>query len=263
MANGMVPLAEYAFGGNSIRIIGTDRDCWFVAQDVALALGITWKGKETLSCLPNDWISLRKLRTHVMQRDGTYRVATIDMLCVNEYGLYKLTFRSNKPSADAFTNWVASEVLPAIRKKGTYTVKRRQKYIEQGKSPEWIDNREEGIDTRKTYTDVLGEHGVDPIGYAHCTNAIYRPLFGGTASGVKIKMGLKPKANLRDSLSSRDLTLVKFAEMLAGERIEADDLQGNTPCQQASLLASQIVAQAEKMSKEAALPPSTQPRLGQ
>jgi len=29
-----------------------------------------------------------------MQRDGTYRVATIDMLCVNEYGLYKLTFRS-------------------------------------------------------------------------------------------------------------------------------------------------------------------------
>ena len=34
--------------------------------------------------------------------------------------MYKLAFRSNKPEADAFTNWVASEVLPSIRKTGKY-----------------------------------------------------------------------------------------------------------------------------------------------
>jgi len=34
---------------------------------------------------------------------------------INEAGLYKLAFRSNKPEADKFTNWVTSEVLPQIR----------------------------------------------------------------------------------------------------------------------------------------------------
>ena len=39
---------------------------------------------------------------------------------LSEPAVYKLAFRSNKPEADAFTNWVASEVLPAIRKTGKY-----------------------------------------------------------------------------------------------------------------------------------------------
>jgi hypothetical protein len=39
---------------------------------------------------------------------------------ISEPAVYKLAFRSNKPEADAFTNWVASEVLPTIRKTGRY-----------------------------------------------------------------------------------------------------------------------------------------------
>lgn len=39
---------------------------------------------------------------------------------ISEPAVYKLAFRSNKPEADEFTNWVASEVLPAIRKTGGY-----------------------------------------------------------------------------------------------------------------------------------------------
>lgn len=44
------------------------------------------------------------------------------MTVVNEAGLYKLAFRSNKPEADRFVNWVASDVLPSIRRTGSYTV---------------------------------------------------------------------------------------------------------------------------------------------
>lgn len=40
--------------------------------------------------------------------------------CVNEAGLYKLIMRSDKPEAQAFQNWIASEVLPSIRKTGMY-----------------------------------------------------------------------------------------------------------------------------------------------
>jgi len=43
---------------------------------------------------------------------------------VNEPGLYQIMFGSVKPAAKAFTNWVIGVVLPALRKSGTYSVKR-------------------------------------------------------------------------------------------------------------------------------------------
>lgn len=39
---------------------------------------------------------------------------------LTESGVYKLVFRSHKPNAEAFTDWIADEVLPAIRKTGGY-----------------------------------------------------------------------------------------------------------------------------------------------
>ena len=43
-------------------------------------------------------------------------------MLVSESGLYKLIMRSRKPSAKAFQNWLAREVLPALRRTGTYTI---------------------------------------------------------------------------------------------------------------------------------------------
>lgn len=57
-------------------------------------------------------------------RRGTYETRLI-----SEPAVYKLAFRSNKPQADAFTNWVASEVLPAIRKTGKYEAPPKQKAL--------------------------------------------------------------------------------------------------------------------------------------
>lgn len=39
---------------------------------------------------------------------------------INESNLYKVIFQSRKPQAEQFTEWVTGEVLPAIRKKGSY-----------------------------------------------------------------------------------------------------------------------------------------------
>ena len=244
---------DFDFQGNEIRCVGTDRDLWFVALDVCLALGIVWKGKDTLGSLPDDWISLRKLRTQVRQRDGTYRVVTLDTLCINEAGLYKFVIRSNKPAADAFTNWVASEVLPSIRKTGQYVSARRAKYERQGRQLEWIENREEGIEVRKGFTDTLKDHEVEGAGYADCTNAINRPVLGGTAALVKVQRGLKPKAALRDSLSTVELAKVKLAELLAADRIEKDELQGNERCARACRLSGQAIASAVAIAGEGKL----------
>jgi len=43
-----------------------------------------------------------------------------NLLCISESGLYRLIFRSNKPEAEKFRLWVFNEVLPSIRKTGSY-----------------------------------------------------------------------------------------------------------------------------------------------
>ncbi len=44
------------------------------------------------------------------------------MTIINEAGLYKLIMRSNKPNAEKFQKWVCEDVLPSIRKYGTYSI---------------------------------------------------------------------------------------------------------------------------------------------
>jgi prophage antirepressor-like protein len=44
------------------------------------------------------------------------------MLCINESGLYHLIFTSRKGEAKAFRKWVTSEVIPSIRKTGSYSI---------------------------------------------------------------------------------------------------------------------------------------------
>lgn len=39
---------------------------------------------------------------------------------LTESGVYKLVFKSHKPNAEAFTDWIADEVLPTLRKTGGY-----------------------------------------------------------------------------------------------------------------------------------------------
>jgi hypothetical protein len=112
------------------------------------------------------------------------------MIVINEYAVYKLVFRSNKPEADAFTNWVASEVLPSIRRTGVYAAKKAQKYLRDGKTAEWVEQRQEGVETRKCFTTVLKDHGVAGVGYAQCTDAINRPVLGGSAIAVRARLGL-------------------------------------------------------------------------
>ncbi len=43
-----------------------------------------------------------------------------DTVFINEAALYKMIFRSSKPQAEEFANWVCSEVLPALRKQGYF-----------------------------------------------------------------------------------------------------------------------------------------------
>lgn len=87
-------------------------DVWFCAKDVCLALDITWSGgSRTLSNMPIDWVRVVNFTTPQGRQD---------LYLINEPALYRLIFRSNKPKAEDFANWVCAEVLPQIRKHGFF-----------------------------------------------------------------------------------------------------------------------------------------------
>lgn len=94
--------------------------------------------------------------------------------------------------------------------------------------------RAQGKATRLHFTDVLKDHGVTGAGYALCTDAIYKPLLGGTAKQIKSERGLFEKANLRESMSRLELVASMFAEEVAINRIEITEAQGNRECQRHS-----------------------------
>lgn len=101
----------FTYESHQVRTITENGETWFVAKDVCLALGIGWTGA-TLKNIPERWRSMLKFNM-----EGRY---SRRLVVISEPAVYKLAFRSNKPEADAFTNWVASEVLPAIRKTGKF-----------------------------------------------------------------------------------------------------------------------------------------------
>ena len=92
-----------------VRVEMIDNEPWFVAKDVCAALGIKWSGKaNTLAQIPEYWIGISNFETPGGSQDLTV---------ISEAGLYKLAFRCQSSEiADAFTNKVASEILPSIRK---------------------------------------------------------------------------------------------------------------------------------------------------
>lgn len=112
MSNALMP---FAFGDNLVRVINDENgNPWFVAKDVALALGYEWNGAARIVHVPEEW---RGVTSVVTPRGGTQ-----EMLTLSEQGMYFFLNRSDKPGALPFQKWLAGEVLPALRRTGSYTM---------------------------------------------------------------------------------------------------------------------------------------------
>lgn len=94
-----------------IRTVTIDKEPWFVGKDVATALGYA----NPKNAVPTHVSEEDKLSTQI-EYAGQRREVTV----INESGLYALIFGSKLESAKRFKHWVTSEVLPTIRKTGSY-----------------------------------------------------------------------------------------------------------------------------------------------
>lgn len=104
----------FKFENHQVRFVGTADDPWWVAADICAVLEID-NNRQALTRLDNDE------KCDVIINDTIGREQTVK--AINESGLYSLILTSRKPQAKKFKKWVTSEVLPAIRKTGSYSVK--------------------------------------------------------------------------------------------------------------------------------------------
>lgn len=95
-----------------IRTVVIENEPWFVGKDVTEILGYQNASKALNDHVDKEDKLNNESLSSLGQRGGWF---------INESGLYSLILSSKLPTAKKFKRWVTSEVLPAIRKTGTYT----------------------------------------------------------------------------------------------------------------------------------------------
>ena len=111
----MEELRTWNFEDHEVRTVEIDGEPWFVGKDVATVLGYQ-NGSKALSDHVDEEDKLNNESLSSLGQRGGW--------LINESGLYSLILSSKLPNAKAFKRWVTSEVLPTIRKTGSYTYRR-------------------------------------------------------------------------------------------------------------------------------------------
>lgn len=137
-----------------IRVQLINNEPWFVAKDVCEVLDHS-NHKMAIKALDEDEVS----SVYLMDALGRKQETRI----VNESGLYSLIFQSRKPEARKFRKWVTSEVLPSIRRKGYYGIrKNRVDYIDARDIPYDRVNLN-GIEVKTVEIDGVRWYSVNDI----------------------------------------------------------------------------------------------------
>ena len=135
-----------------IRTVTKDNEPMFCLADVCKALELTQPSKVKERLNPKGVNSIPTLTKGGEQK----------LLYINESNLYKTIFQSRKESAERFTDWVTSEVLPSIRKTGSYnkpmTTAEKIHLLAQGNEElnERVDKVEDKITSIEEETPLYG-----------------------------------------------------------------------------------------------------------
>ncbi|MEG3863533.1 BRO-N domain-containing protein [Microcoleus sp. herbarium12] len=155
----MTELSIFDFEGQEIRVFGsTDTPEWVVA-DVGAVLGISQSTlSERVSKMPESWKGIRSNRTgsgvHIGLTDTNK--GERQMLTVTEPGLYELIFRSDKPAAQRFRVWMFEEVLPSIRRTGSYSRSTSEQVFDPQLS-QFIELAQSQVDVINEQQKILAE----------------------------------------------------------------------------------------------------------
>ena len=149
MNNGIQVFENSDFG--KVRVVERNGEPWFVAADVCRALDVV-NSRDAVARLDTDE------KNTVVLTDGT--PGNPQKTVVNEPGLYTLILGSRKPEAKAFKRWITHEVIPSIRKTGTYSTRKPDSYMIDdpiARAQRWIEEAQERLALQETVNEQRKE----------------------------------------------------------------------------------------------------------
>lgn len=244
------------FEDTEIRRVLFDEEWFYSIEDVVKAL--------TDSKNPKGYIKDLRRRNETLS-EGWGQIATpLPIMtkggrqlinCANNEGLLRIIQEIPSKKAEPFKRWLAkvgAERIQEIEQPAKAIERAKGYYLQKGYSPDWVQTRIAGIDTRINFTDSLKERGIKPgYEYALLTNEMYKSWSGFTAKEYKEHKGLSSKESLRDNMTPMELATTLFSETAARELIDKSDAQGFVETQNQIHIAGQITKEAvEKIEKE-------------
>jgi prophage antirepressor-like protein len=195
-----------------IRTVVIDNEPWFVGKDVADILGYQNGSRDINRHVDEEDKRLTKMVSQGQNRDITV---------INESGLYSLIFGRKLESAKKFKKWVTSEVLPSIRKTGTYmmpqTTDGKIALLAQGHTElkAEVDEIKADLESLKMDLPIL------PVEADRITEAVRKKgvsIMGGKQSSAYSNRGLRQKvynnlyANLKYNFGVRSYKSIKRSQ---------------------------------------------------
>ncbi|MCI9874473.1 BRO-N domain-containing protein [Pseudomonas atacamensis] len=141
--------ALFEFETQAVRVVSDDAaEAWFVASDIATVLEYR-TASDMARHLDDDEKGTRNVRTLGGEQE---------MTIINEAGLYSAILKSRKPAAKRFKRWVTHDVLPSLRKTGSYSISEKLTVNQQiSMSKHRLGLVKELMRTRnRTVRDLLG-----------------------------------------------------------------------------------------------------------
>lgn len=144
-----------------IRVLSIKGEPWFVGKDVAEKLGYS----NTRDALSKHVDELDKSTVAIYDGSQNRNVTVI-----NESGLYSLILSSKLPKAKEFKHWITSEVLPSIRRTGTYSlqtkpdsymiddpIERAKRWIEEKEAYLALENKVKQDEPKVAFADKVAD----------------------------------------------------------------------------------------------------------
>ncbi len=157
-------------------------------------------------------------------KDGKSRLTD----CANRETIFRLIQSVPSPNAEPFKLWfarLAEERIEEIIDPSLAIERARNTYLKKGYSEEWTNARLKSIPARNTLTDEWKNRGATTKDYGVLTDEISKGTFGITTKEHKQIKGLD-KQNLRNNMTSLELTLMTLAELTTTEIHKTNDSHG-------------------------------------
>jgi DNA-damage-inducible protein D len=221
------------FEGKEVRRIFINDEWYFSVVDVVGVLSESDRPRKYWSDLKSNLIkegenqlSEKIGQLKLIVSDGKYYLTDI----ANTETMFRIIQSIPSPKAEPFKRWLAKvgkERLDEIEQPGKAIERAKQYYLAKGYSPQWVQTRITGIETRSHFTEALKESGItENKEYAILTNEIYKSTFDATAQEYKEFKGLEKRDSLRDNMTPLELVATMFSEAASTEIIRKTEAKG-------------------------------------